>query len=434
MRSSGLLAIAAAVSSVSAVSTGFNYGANNADGTFKFQADYEKEFTTAQGLVGASGFSSARLYTMIQGGSSTNEPIQAIPAAIKTKTTLLLGLWASGGDGPFKAELTALESAIKQYGSAFTDLVVGISVGSEDLYRDSAQGKSANAGLGVDAATVSGYITSLRSAIKGTALEKAPVGHVDTWTAWVDGSNSAVISACDWIGVDAYPYFQNTMTNDIGQGKYLFEKALSDTKNAVGSKDIWITETGWPVSGKTENLGVPSLANAKAYWDAVACPRIGKVNMWWYTLEDTHGSTPNPSFGLVGYPLSTTPLYDLSCSNVTTSTSSSASSSATGSSASSAASSASSSLSTAISGGSVVSSGTPLTPSQGGGVPAGNNATATGVTSPGATGSSNNISTAAGPGPAKTSTPSTVSSSATSIMSGSFIAGVGALFIAVLAL
>jgi glucan endo-1,3-beta-D-glucosidase len=369
-----------------------------------------------------------------QGGSSTNEPTQAIAAAIKTKTTLLLGLWASGGDGPFQAEITALNSAIKQYGSDFTNLVVGISVGSEDLYRNSAQGKLANAGIGVDAATVSGYITTLRNAIKGTGLEKAPVGHVDTWTAWVDGSNSAVVSACDWIGVDAYPYFQNTMTNDIGQGKYLFEKALSDTKNAVGSKDIWITETGWPVSGKTENLGVPSLANAKAYWDAVACPRLGKVNMWWYTLEDTHGSTPNPSFGLVGNPLSTTPLYDLSCSNVSTSTSSSASSSATGSSASSAASSASSSLSTAISGGSLVSSGTPLSPSQGGGLPAGNNASATGVSTPVATGSSSNISTATGSGPAKTSTPATVGASAASAMSGSFVAGIGALFIAVLAL
>jgi glucan endo-1,3-beta-D-glucosidase len=422
------MALAAAVTSVAAVSQGFNYGSTNADGTFKYQQDYENEFTTAQGLVGASGFSSARLYTMIQGGSSTNEPTQAIQAAIDTKTTLLLGLWASGGDGPFQAEITALNAAIKKWGTSFTDLVIGISVGSEDLYRNSAQGKSANAGIGVDAATVSGYITTLRSAIKGTALEKAPVGHVDTWTAWVDGSNSAVVSACDWIGVDAYPYFQNTMTNDISQGQYLFEKALSDTKNAVGSKDIWITETGWPVSGKTENLGVPSLANAKTYWDAVACPRLGKVNMWWYTLEDTHGSTPNPSFGLVGNPLSTTPLYDLSCSNVSTSTSSSASSSATGSSASSAA----SSLSTAISGGSLVSSGTPLSPSQG--VPSGNNATATGISTPVATGSSSNISTAAGSGPAKTSSPSTVGASAASVMSGSFVAGMGALFIAVLAL
>lgn len=365
-----------------------------------------------------------------QGGSSTNEPSQAIPAAIKTKTTLLLGLWASGGDGPFNAEIDALNSAIKQYGSDFTSLVVGISVGSEDLYRSSAQGIAANAGIGVDAATVSGYITTLRNTIKGTGLANVPVGHVDTWTAWVLGSSASVISAVDWVGVDAYPYFQNTMSNGIESGKSLFEAALSATAGAVGSKDIWITETGWPVSGKTENLGVPSLANAKTYWDQVACPRLGKVNMYWYTQEDTKGATPNPSFGLVnGNSLSTTPLYDLSCSNVSTSTSSSASSSATGSSASSSA----SSLSTAISGGSLVSSGTPLSPSQGAVGPVGNNATATAVSTPVATGSSSNLSTATGSNPAKTSTP-VVGASAASAMSGSFVAAMGALFIAVLAL
>jgi glucan endo-1,3-beta-D-glucosidase len=436
MRSSGLLALAGALSAVSAMQ-GFNYGATNADGSFKYQADYTNEFTTAQNLVGTSGFSSARLYTMIQGGSSTNEPTQAIPAAIKTKTSLLLGLWASGGDGPFQAEITALQSAIKQYGDDFTSLVVGISVGSEDLYRDSAQGKSANAGVGVDAATIAGYISTLRSAVKGTGLEKAPVGHVDTWTAWVDGSNSAVVDACDWVGMDAYPYFQNTMTNDIGNGKSLFEKALSDTQGAVGSKDVWITETGWPVSGKTENLGVPSLANAKTFWDEVGCPRFGKVNMWWYTLQDAQGSTPNPSFGIVGSTLSTTPLFDLSCSNITSSTSSSASSSATKT-ASSSASSVASSLSTAVSGTGVASSGSGLSPTGMGAGISGANATtsASGTTETGASGS---IATASSGGnssiPGTSAKPSTtVVTGGTSIMSGSFAAGVFALFIAVLTL
>lgn len=118
---------------------------------------------------------------MIQGGSSTNEPIQAIPAAIKTKTSLLLGLWASGGQGPFDAEITALKSAIATYGSAFTDLVVGISVGSEDLYRASPMGIEAGSGYGADSTTVAAYIGTLRKAIAGTGLSAAPVGHVDTW-------------------------------------------------------------------------------------------------------------------------------------------------------------------------------------------------------------------------------------------------------------
>lgn len=57
-----LLALAAAVS---AQVKGFNYGSTLTDSSAKQQADFENEFKTAQGLVGGSGFTSARLYTMV---------------------------------------------------------------------------------------------------------------------------------------------------------------------------------------------------------------------------------------------------------------------------------------------------------------------------------------------------------------------------------
>lgn len=63
MRSSGLLALAG---SASAVYQGFNYGATKSDGyTVRAQSDFESLFSTAKNLVGTSGFTSARLYTMI---------------------------------------------------------------------------------------------------------------------------------------------------------------------------------------------------------------------------------------------------------------------------------------------------------------------------------------------------------------------------------
>jgi len=446
MRFSGLAALAASVSSVSAVSQGFNYGTTKSDGTFFVQSDYESLFTAAKGLSGTNGgFTSARLYDMIQGGSSTNEPTQAIPAALNTKTSLLLGLWATsptpGDDGPFDAQITALTTALGQW-PGWTDLVVGISVGSEDLYRDSDLGKKANAGIGENEATILSRINKLKSALSGTALAKAPIGHVDTWTAWTnDGSPpNDVLNAIDWVGVDAYPYFQDTESNSISSGKSLFEEAITNTQG-VTSKPIWVTETGWPVSGKTANLGVPSTDNAKTYWDEVGCPRFGNVNIWWYTLQDAAPTTPNPSFGVVGSTLSTTPLYDLSCNNVTSSTSSSASASATSS---SGASSGASSFSTAV-----ASSGSS---GSGSGAPYGSSnssilATGTGSyiptksgSGPAATGAAggNNVSTSAGSsGPAKTSAPASAtatSAGGASLMSASFVAGLGAMFVAVLAL
>ena len=66
MRSNTLLALAASLSSASAVSQGFNYGSTKSDGsTFRYQSDFQALFQTAKGLVGNSGFTSARLYTTI---------------------------------------------------------------------------------------------------------------------------------------------------------------------------------------------------------------------------------------------------------------------------------------------------------------------------------------------------------------------------------
>jgi glucan endo-1,3-beta-D-glucosidase len=382
MLSKTILAIAASLSTASAVSQGFNYGATNADGSYRSQQDFQDAFETAQSLVGTSGFTSARLYTMIQGGSSTNEPTSAIPAAIASDTTLLLGLWASGGQAGMTAEITALKSAIQEYGSAFTSRVVGISVGSEDLYRNSPTGIAAKSGYGANPADLVEYISQVRQAIAGTGLSGASIGHVDTWTAWVNGSNSAVADAVDWVGMDAYPYFQSTEANGISEGKSLFNAALAATQSAAGGKDVWITETGWPVTGATEGQGVASTANAKTYWDDVGCPNFGKVNMYWYTLQDQNaGGSVSPSFGIVGSTLSTTPLFDLSCSNSTNS-SSSASATSSGAFASSA-----SSLVSLATGGAVASSGSGLSPSgMGNGiVPSGS--VASGYAAPSGTGS-----------------------------------------------
>jgi glucan endo-1,3-beta-D-glucosidase len=58
MLTSTLLALAASLSTASAVVyKGFNYSSD---------ADFETEFNTTKNLIGTSGFTSARLYTMIQ--------------------------------------------------------------------------------------------------------------------------------------------------------------------------------------------------------------------------------------------------------------------------------------------------------------------------------------------------------------------------------
>lgn len=65
MQLTQLLALALSLATSEAAYKGFNYGDKKPDGSSKFQADFASEFETAQNLVGAPGFTSARLYTMI---------------------------------------------------------------------------------------------------------------------------------------------------------------------------------------------------------------------------------------------------------------------------------------------------------------------------------------------------------------------------------
>jgi exo-beta-1,3-glucanase (GH17 family) len=171
MRNSIFYTVAAIVTAASASYQGFNYAAQGSD-----RESFHKQFSLATSLPGTASFSSARLYTMVQeGGNET--VIQAIPAALATNTKLLLGLWTSVDEDGFAKQLRALESAMKLYGSqGLSDLVIGISVGSEDLYRSSELGASNNCGAGQDISVLFEYIQKVRTLLQGSVLQHVPVG------------------------------------------------------------------------------------------------------------------------------------------------------------------------------------------------------------------------------------------------------------------
>ncbi|KAM3445070.1 hypothetical protein NHJ13734_000768 [Beauveria thailandica] len=322
--SASILTLAAAVTGATAAFQGFNVESKG-----QTQQTFEAQFKTAQNLEGTNGgFNSARLYTMIQDGT-TNDPISAIPAAISTKTSLLFGLWASAGQAQFNNEISALKKTANDYCDKLDGLVAGISVGSEDLYRDSELGQAAGEYVGVGPDVLADYVQQTRDAIKGTCLEKAPIGHVDTWTAYANETNRQLSDKLDWVGMDAYPYYENKKDNGIENAAALFQKAIDNTNAGTGNKPLWITETGWPVSGKTENKATANIENAQTFWREVGCPRFGKVNTYWFIMQDG-GPTQSdkPSFGIVGgSTLSTKPLFDLSCDGYTNGGSGSSSSS-----------------------------------------------------------------------------------------------------------
>ncbi|KAF2111113.1 glycoside hydrolase superfamily [Lophiotrema nucula] len=274
---------------------GFNTGSTFNDGTAKQQIDFNYEMQAAKQLPGASGkFNSVRLYTMIQ-ARTTDTPISAIPAAIETDSTLLLGLWASTGSAGFQNEINALKKAIVQYGTAFTDRVTGISVGSEDLYRLSI------GEVGAQPSQIIDFIHQTRNAIAGTSLQGKPIGHGDTWTAFVNASNNVVTEAIDFLGMDAYPYYQPGQDNSVQNAKTIFYNAYQATTAKAMGKPVWVTETGWPVTGSTDGRAMPSAENARVYWEQTICSLMASgVNLYYFNLQSAQYGNPDPDWGVKG--------------------------------------------------------------------------------------------------------------------------------------
>jgi glucan endo-1,3-beta-D-glucosidase len=70
------------------------------------------------------------------------------------------------------------------------------------------------------------------------------------------------------------------------------------------------------VTGKKNNLANPNAANARIYWQKIACSLIKKkVNLFWYGLQESQWGTASPDFGIYGPgDLGTLqPRYSLAC-------------------------------------------------------------------------------------------------------------------------
>jgi len=245
--------------------------------------------------------------------SDCNTLANAVPAAIATGTTLLVGVWTEDTNH-FNAEKAALLAAVQEYGHNW---IISVSVGSEDLYRGNTDANTLASQIhdvrgmlwSVGAGSVEVGRTSFSYLVSVSCLYSLPITDVDTWTAWVKPENAPVIMACDFVGTDGYPYYQDASIND---GSNTFWSSVDATRRAVNNVKpgtwVWITETGWPISGNSLGAAQPSTANAQSYWKSVACQAFKEAHTFWFTLQDYSSS---PSFGVVNSAFQ--PNYDLSC-------------------------------------------------------------------------------------------------------------------------
>ncbi|KAI6363894.1 hypothetical protein MCOR25_005744 [Pyricularia grisea] len=289
---------------------GFNYGAQNVTGGCRGHDDYTRLFNLARSLP-SGNFTSARIYTSIEcgtEGAQTPKPISAFQAAVETNTSLLVGLWASEGQDEFTKELNALKSALSDptYGSQLAGLVVGVAVGSEDMYRaDSITRGTCGANVsqcaaGATADQLVAYVQQTRAALQGTALAAAAIGHVDTPDSWASNGSAALVQQLDWVGHNSFPYWESSgQDNGIDAAGGRFQGALGVTIGAAGGRPVWVTETGWPANGPKLLNAEATPANAMKYFHDVGRQQLfGQRNTWWYILEDSNPNQSSLSFAV----------------------------------------------------------------------------------------------------------------------------------------
>ncbi|TLD18489.1 hypothetical protein PspLS_10323 [Pyricularia sp. CBS 133598] len=306
---------AGTTNTLTGIQQGFNYGNQNSTGGCRDQVEFARLFRLARSLAASPQngvFSSARLYTTIECGTEgapVPTPISAFQAAVDTNTTLLVGLWASSGQDGFTRELNTLLAALANpdYGSQLAGLVVGVAVGSEDMFRADAIARGtcgpdvSHCQAGATAGEIAKYVQQTRAALRGTALAGVAIGHVDTPNSWVLDGVAALVQELDWLGHNSYPYWEASgQDNGIDTAGGRFDGALGVTIGAAGNRPVWVTETGWPSRGPKSGNAEATPANAMKYWDDVGRQRLfGQRCTWWYILEDSNTDQSALSFAVL---------------------------------------------------------------------------------------------------------------------------------------
>ncbi|TDZ36441.1 putative glucan endo-1,3-beta-glucosidase eglC [Colletotrichum trifolii] len=271
---------------------GFNSGTQDViTGGYKTEREYLEEFTLANELKELPAkFNSVRLYTLVDDSkpnSTAVKPNPAVKAAMKTGTTMLLGIWCSHLT-ELHRELEALRQ-LMEYGPEFARLVVGISVGNEELLRSS-KGES-----GQPVGEVVRFVKQVRERLRGTILGDKPIGHAEPYKMYENPDSAELIAHLDFLGVNLHPFYRTAPSNQTLTAEY--DLAIQKVERVAGGKPVWITESGWPVRGETYTPGGPaaSVENAAKYWQEVGCGRLfnSDRNVWWYILRDSNPAINN---------------------------------------------------------------------------------------------------------------------------------------------
>ncbi|KAJ8102153.1 glycoside hydrolase superfamily [Lipomyces tetrasporus] len=193
-------------------------------------------------IIAAKGISTVRIY-----GTDCNSLSTVESAAEMYGLKLIQGLWidSSGVDS-----IDSGVSDLISWGSSMDshwNMISMIVVGNEAIFNGF-----------VTVSDLLTKITSVRTQLRDAGYT-GPITTAETPNVFVENPELCTSDSLDIVAINAQPYFDQYATPETA-GQFDLDQ-IQLTKAACNSKDVFITETGFPSSGLTNYNNVPSVEN-----------------------------------------------------------------------------------------------------------------------------------------------------------------------------
>ena len=100
--------------------------------------------------------------------------------------------------------------------------------------------------------------------VRSQISEDIPVTTADSWDILL--GSAAVRNACDLLMPNCYPYWGGESIDEASES---FARSMASLQAAARSKQIIVSETGWPTAGQTKGNAVPGADSAARYFSEV---------------------------------------------------------------------------------------------------------------------------------------------------------------------
>ncbi|KAI5953337.1 hypothetical protein KGF54_002708 [Candida jiufengensis] len=270
---------------------GSSAGATAAVGAYGITySPYSKSDQCKSASQVASDIAKLKDYELIRLYSTDCSGIENVLASMTSNQKLYLGLWnidsASVQSGLAEIK-TAISTSSRGWGVVHT-IAVGnerVNAGAASVAQMQTAVDTARSWLKTNAPNYTGYIVT-----------------VDTLVAYV--ANPQLCEMSDYLAVNSHPYWDGGV-QPSNSGPWLLNQ-ISNLQNVCGSsKEVLITETGWPTQGDNFGQCVPSVQNQVAAIKSINQSLGSKVIM--FTMYNDYWKDPGPynveqHWGIFGDP------------------------------------------------------------------------------------------------------------------------------------